>query len=86
MKIFYFTFFCILSKRFYLIPTRFIPLPAFLILYVGFFLQQQSVREDGIEPFLMGMASHIAEREDNVIATDLQSTLDILHLLVPFSK
>ncbi|XP_072030497.1 uncharacterized protein [Amphiura filiformis] len=33
---------------------------------------QRPVREHGIEPFLMGMASQITEKEDNVIATDLQ--------------
>ena len=40
-----------------------------------FFFRQQPVRKDGIEPFVMGMTSQIAEREDNVIADDLQSKL-----------
>ena len=35
---------------------------------------QDSIRETGIEQFLMGMASQIAEREDMIITPDLRGT------------
>ena len=49
--------------------------------FISYFLLQHSVREHDIEEFLLGMASQVTEREDNIITEDLQSKLTSVHLI-----